>query len=171
MTGFPDDPVTTIAVTSGGAAMTLRIRVPSWTAGTPRVRLNGTPVRGTVVPSAAGGWVVMDRYCRQGDQLEVTLPMRVGFSLAPDQPSVQAVTYGPVVLAGPYGTRASTGMPELDTATVRRTAGQPMTFQATADGEPVTLIPVARAQHQHYTVYWNTAPAAPGTPAGWYRPG
>jgi hypothetical protein len=41
-----------------------------------------------------------------------------------------------------------------------------MTFQATADGEPVTLIPVARAQHQHYTVYWQTAPpASPAAPA------
>ena len=171
VTGFPDDPMTTIAVASGAAAMTLRVRVPSWTAGTPWVRLNGAPVRGTVVPSAAGGWVVLDRYWRQGDHLEVTLPMRVGFSPAPDQPSVQAVTYGPVVLAGAYGRQAAAAMPELDTASVRRTARQPMTFQATADGEPVALIPVARAQHQHYTVYWNTAPPAPGTPAGHYRPG
>jgi len=37
-----------------------------------------------------------------------------------------------------------------------------MTFQATAAGESVTLIPVARAHHQHYTVYLRTAsPAGP----------
>jgi len=43
---------------------------------------------------------------------------------------------------------------------------QPMTFGATAGGEPVTLFPVARVQHQHYTVYWRTAPpASPGAPA------
>ena len=48
-----------------------------------------------------------------------------------------------------------------------------MTFQATADGKHVTLIPVARAQHQHYTVYWNTTPARqPGRPGtgGHYPP-
>jgi DUF1680 family protein len=163
-TGFPDDPATRVEVTSGAAAMTLRVRVPSWTAGPPRVRLNGTPVPGTVVSSAAGGWVVLDRYWRQGDQLEVTLPMRLGFSPAPDQPSVQAVTYGPVVLAGAYGTRAAAAIPELDTATITTAAG-PLAFQATADGEPVTLIPVARAQHQRYTVYWNTAPPAGTRPA------
>jgi hypothetical protein len=67
-------------------------------------------------------------------------------------------------------------MPRLDTASVRRTGQQPMTFQAVADGKPVTLIPVARAHHQHYTVYWQTAdlptspgPAPVGRPAG--RPG
>jgi hypothetical protein len=51
-------------------------------------------------------------------------------------------------------------MPRLDAGTIRRTAARPMAFQAAADGRPVTLIPVARAHHQHYTVYWQTAPAA-----------
>jgi hypothetical protein len=31
-----------------------------------------------------------------------------------------------------------------------------MTFEATADNHPITMIPVARAQHEHYTVYWQT---------------
>jgi len=31
-----------------------------------------------------------------------------------------------------------------------------MAFQATADARPVELIPVARARHQPYTVYWST---------------
>jgi hypothetical protein len=32
-----------------------------------------------------------------------------------------------------------------------------MTFEATADAQRITMIPVARAQHEHYTVYWRTA--------------
>jgi hypothetical protein len=32
-----------------------------------------------------------------------------------------------------------------------------MTFEATADGAPITMVPVARAQHEHFTVYWRTA--------------
>jgi hypothetical protein len=47
-------------------------------------------------------------------------------------------------------------LPLLDTASVRRTAAQPMAFTATADGHPVTLIPVARAKHEPFTVYWQT---------------
>ncbi len=175
-TGFPDDPVVTIGVTAGAAAMTLRVRLPSWTAGQPRVRLNGDEVHGAVMAVAGppgrnggrdstGAWVVIGRQWREGDRLEVMLPMDVAFHPAPDQPSVQAVTYGPVVLAGAYGTDTSTAMPSLDTASVRRAGQQPMTFSAVADGKPVTLIPVARAHHQHYTVYWRTAdvPPAPGS--------
>jgi hypothetical protein len=166
LTGFPDDPVTRIEVTSGAARMMLRVRVPSWIAAPPRVRLNGAEASGAITaagtaagggtPGGSGGWLVIDRLWREGDRLEVTLPMRLTFSPAPDQPSVQAVTYGPVALSGAYGTDASTAMPRLDTASVRRAGQQPMTFHAMADGRPVTLIPVARAQHQHYTVYWQT---------------
>jgi len=29
-------------------------------------------------------------------------------------------------------------------------------FTATADARRVSMVPVARAQHQHYTVYWQT---------------
>jgi DUF1680 family protein len=85
------------------------------------VRLNGAEVHGAVadagtsggggVPGGPGGWVVIGRQWREGDRLEVTLPMRLTFSPAPDQPSVQAVTYGPVVLSGAYGTDASVTPP------------------------------------------------------------
>jgi hypothetical protein len=192
-TGFPDDPVVRLTVVRGAAPMILRVRVPSWTAGSPTVVLNGTPLPSTVVPSgsdavttgltigsarasagAAGGWVVVSRHWHPGDRLEVTFPMRLAFSPAPDDPAVQAVTYGPVVLSGRYGASYATltspltvvpardtgitPLPVLDTTSVRRTAAQPMTFEATADAQPITLVPVARAQHEHYTVYWQTAP-------------
>jgi len=47
-------------------------------------------------------------------------------------------------------------LPVLDVTSVRRIARRPMTFAATADARRVTMVPVARAQHQHYTVYWQT---------------
>ncbi len=179
-TGFPDDPVVRITVVHGTAPMIVRIRVPSWTAGEPVAVLNGTALR----DAAAGGWVAVSRNWKPGDWLQVTLPMRLAFSAAPDNPAVQAVTYGPVVLSGLYGasyagagapgpgTAASpssaaagsqaetaTPLPVLDTASVRRTAASPMTFEATADGQPITMVPVARAQHEHFTVYWQSGQA------------
>jgi len=186
--------VVRLTVVRGTAPMILRVRVPSWTAGPPGVVLNGTALRNTVVPSgsdavttgrttgaaagsagAAGGWVVVSRHWHPGDYLEVTLPMRLAFAAAPDAPAIQAVTYGPVVLSGLYGTSyatetaaTETALPVLDTASVRRTAAQPMTFEATADAQRITLVPVARAQHEHFTVYWQTpdpgsAPPGPAT--------
>jgi hypothetical protein len=69
--------------------------------------------------------------------------MRLTVHPAPDQPSVQALTYGRVVLAGAYGTDASTA-PRLDTTSVRRT------------GQHRGPVPLARAR--------------PGAPPG-RRPG
>jgi len=184
-TGFPDDPVVRLTVVRGAAPMILRVRVPAWTAGQPTVVVNGVVVRDAVVANGstagAGGWVVVSRSWRQGDWLQVTLPMRLTFAPAPDNAAVQAVTYGPVVLSGLYGasyanahapgpgtatapsssgrrTEAETAapLPVLDTGSVRRTAASPMTFEATADSQRITMIPVARAQHEHYTVYWQT---------------
>jgi hypothetical protein len=96
--------------------------------------------------------------------------MRLSFTSAPDNPAVQAVTYGPVVLSGLYGAsyaRAAGGaaaraggavasLPVLDVMSIRRIASRPLTFAATADAQRIAMVPVARAQHQHYTVYWQT---------------
>jgi DUF1680 family protein len=187
-TGFPDDPVVRLTVTSGSAPMVIRTRVPSWTAGPPGVALNGARLTGAVT----GNWITVLRRWAPGDRLEVTLPMRLAFHPAPDAPSVQAASYGPVVLAG-RGVGAAyaaadaatdavddvtlvdlvehpvkaegappprpPALPLLDTASVRRTDASPMAFSATADGGPVTLVPVARASHEPFTVYWRTSPA------------
>ncbi len=162
-TGFPDEPVTSLSVVSGAAALTLRVRVPNWVAAPPVVRLNGTvlndtALNGTVIPSAATGWIALRRWWQPGDLLEVTLPMQLVFEPTPDYPSVQAAIYGPVVLSGVYATDPGKLTPALDTASVRRTAAQPMAFEAAgpAKGKPIRLHPVARAAHEYYTVYWQT---------------
>ena len=69
---------------------------------------------------------------------------------------MQAVTYGPVVLSGAYGGVESMPMPRLRPGSVTRIPGRRLRFEATADGRPVELIPIARMQHQHYNVYWLT---------------
>jgi DUF1680 family protein len=142
-----------IIIAGGTAVTTLRVRVPAWTAGAPLVRLNGT-----MLPGAVGaGWVEVHRLWRKGDTLQVTLPMQVTFESAPDQPSVRAARYGPYVLAGVYPSDPGPALPLLDPASVRPAQSDPPVFTATADGQPVTLIPVAQAAHEYYTVYWQTA--------------
>jgi uncharacterized protein len=154
-TGFPDDPVTRLSVIAGAATTTLRVRVPSWVAGPPSVRLNGAPVAG-LSGARPGGWIAVWRLWLPGDVLEVTLPMRLAFGPTPDRPSVQAVTYGPVVLSGVSRSDPGPVTPVLDLASVQRTAVNPMAFQAVADLRPTTLIPVSRVAHKYYTVYYQT---------------
>ena len=155
-TGFPDDPVIGLSVLQGAATMTLRVRVPAWVDGTPVVFLNGALIPAGA-GAGAGGWISVRRRWQPGDLLQVTLPMRLAFEPAPDHPTVQAVTYGPVVLSGVYPADPGALTPDLETGSVQQTATQPMTFGAISGGKPVTLIPVSRAAHQYYSVYWQTA--------------
>jgi len=152
-TGFPDDPVIRLSVVAGAATLTLRVRVPKWVAGAPAVRLNGALLRG--LPGAGpSGWIALRRRWRTGDLLEVTLPMQLAVEPTPDHPTVQALIYGPVVLSGVYASDPGTLTPQLEMASVRQTAAQPMTFEGVADRKPVTMIPIARAAHEYYTTYW-----------------
>jgi hypothetical protein len=167
-TGFPDDASTRLTMTSTPGRLTLRVRMPSWVNGTPRIRLNGADVQ---PPARGGSWFSLSRQWQQGDTLDVSLPMKITLNPTPDDPSVQAVTYGPVVLAGGYGDRAQMTMPRLDTTSIRQTAAKPMAFTAKADGQAVTLTPISRTHHQHYTVYWLTGTPPPPPPAfaAWYQ--
>jgi uncharacterized protein len=152
-TGFPDDPVIRLSVVAGAAALTLRVRVPAWVAGPPVMILNGTALP-DLPAERAGGWIALRRLWRPGDLLEVTLPMQLAFEPTPDHPAVQAVTYGPVVLSGVYPADPGPLTPTLEAASVQRTAAQPMTFGAISGAKPVRLIPVSRAAHEYYTVYF-----------------
>jgi DUF1680 family protein len=153
VTGFPDQPGTRLDVMSGEAVMEVRVRVPAWVAGTSVATVNGHRAGGPVPP---GSWLAIKRHWRAGDRLEVTLPMRLELNPAPDDPAVQAVSYGPVVLNGTYGNRAIATMPTLDSASLTLINAQRLTVQARADGQPVLLMPTARTHHQHYNVYWQT---------------
>jgi DUF1680 family protein len=149
-TGIPDDPVVRLSVVAGAATLTLRVRVPKWVADSPMISLNGAPLRD--LPAAAPStWITLRRPWRAGDVLEVTLPMQLAVEPTPDHPAVQALTYGPVVLSGVYGSDPGSLTPQLELPSVQRTATHPMTFEAVANSQPVRLIPVARAAHEYYT--------------------
>jgi uncharacterized protein len=158
-TSFPDQPQTRIEVISGLALMRLRVRVPAWVAGPPQARLNGRPLH---VTARSGGWLAVDRIWQRGDVLDVTLPMRLELEPTPDQPAVQAATYGPIALAGAYGADTGPAMPHLTPGSLRRDTDPELTCTARAGGREVTLRPIARTQHEHYTVYWRTDLSPPG---------
>jgi len=152
-TGFPDDPVIRLSVVAGAAILTLRVRVPKWVAAPPQVWLNGAPV-GDLPGAGPSGWITLRRRWQAGDLLQVTLPMELAVEPTPDHPAVQALTYGPVVLSGVHPADPGSLTPQLEMASIRRTAAPSMTFEAVSGGKPITMKPIARAAHEYYTTYW-----------------
>jgi DUF1680 family protein len=167
--------------------MVLRVRVPQWTAGG-SAHLNGTILTEPVSP---GRYFALDRRWRDGDLLIIRLPMRLHAVPMPDDPSLQAVMYGPLVLAGRLGNagldaphlRAEPTRPRmvpeyrlppvsapaitaaaLDPASwLEPLAGRPLTFRTTGQAQPVTLEPLNTIFDERYAVYWRVR-ESPGQP-------
>jgi DUF1680 family protein len=152
-TDYPREDTTRLTV-RGEGRFAMKIRIPGWTRHA-RVRI-GRRDAGVARP---GTYFTIERLWRDGDTVEVTLPMALNWREAPDNPQVKAATYGPVVLAGGYGTTRLDTIPAIDPDSVKKGAG--LTFTATADGAGVTLIPFSEIQHQRYTVYWAVPPGPP----------
>ena len=94
--------------------------------------------------------------------------MRVITRAANDNPNVVALTYGPAVLAGNYGSTSLSALPALATTSVTRTSSTALAFTATANGASVNLLPFYDAQGMNYTVYWS-ANGSGGSGAATFR--
>ncbi len=95
-TRFPDEAQTRIHLESAGR-FALHLRYPGWVApGAMQVRVNGKRVKYKARP---GEYLVIDRRWKQGDKVELTLPMTPRLEQLPDGSDYYAVLYGPIVLA------------------------------------------------------------------------
>jgi DUF1680 family protein len=146
----------------------VRVRVPYWADGG-HAKLNGRPLESFASPSS---YLVFDRTWQDGDRLEVTYPMRLHASPMPDDETLQAFLYGPLVLAGELGTEGlnkdniraePTGLrdiphyrakpvdaPALKSNSLRRRSGSKIAF----DAGGVRLAPFYTVIDQRYAVYW-----------------
>lgn len=98
-TDFPNEPRTTLIVDrSSPKPWTLRLRIPGWTTGA-RVLVNGEVAPGMTEP---GSYLHLTRGWKKGDRVSVELPMTLSRETLPDDPSVEAYLYGPLVLAGQF---------------------------------------------------------------------
>ncbi|MCL6735169.1 beta-L-arabinofuranosidase domain-containing protein [Streptomyces neyagawaensis] len=152
-TSYPTSDTTTLQVTgSVNGTWAMRIRIPSWTAGA-TVSVNGVKQN---IATDPGSYATLNRSWTSGDTVTVRLPMRVVMRAANDNANVAAITYGPVVLSGNYGTTALSSLPTLNTSSITRTSSSSLAFTATANGSTVNLGPFHDAHGHNYTVYWNT---------------
>jgi len=175
-TRFPAEPRTSLTVTTARpVAFELRVRVPSWIGRGGAARLNGKPIDGFAAP---GGYLVLARTWRDGDRVELSLPMELSASPTPDDPSLQALTYGPLVLAARMGTAGlrpdvlraeptkprsipeykATGLPTPSLTGqapwVRGEAGKPLSFRTTGPGDSRELVPLYQILDERYGVYF-----------------
>ena len=181
-TTFPEsDRVTLIVRATAPRRAQLRIRVPYWTAGG-SASVNGARLESFATPRS---YFVLDRTWRDGDRVEVHLPMRLHSAPMPDDPTVQAVMYGPLVLAGKLGTAGLTPdtlraeptkprtVPEyrlepVAAPTIRAASADPATWLKPAGGRALefrtvgqpnelTLAPLNRILDERYAVYWKVS--------------
>lgn len=102
-TAYPLQPATTLTIsTQKPVEMPLYLRYPAWATGGAAVSINGKIVK---VHQKAGTFITLSRKWRNGDQIRVTWPMSLHLIPTPDDLSVAAVAYGPLVLAAAEGTR------------------------------------------------------------------
>ncbi|WP_371866885.1 beta-L-arabinofuranosidase domain-containing protein [Duganella fentianensis] len=100
---FPEEDRSMLRI-AGNASFTLKIRYPAWVAaGAMKVRVNGQLVK---VQTGSDHYLSLRRQWRDGDQVEVQLPMTTRLEQMPDQSNYYALLHGPVVLAAktrPFG--------------------------------------------------------------------
>ena len=100
-TRFPDEDRTRLALRlERPARFALRLRHPAWVKDGFAVSVNGQaqPVEGG--PSS---YATVEREWRDGDVVEVRLPMSLRFEPTPDDPARGAFLFGPIVLAADLG--------------------------------------------------------------------
>ena len=152
--------------------LAVNLRIPSWTDANARVLLNGKPL--DVAPTP-GSYMRIARVWKKGDVVTLETPMALRSEGFADDPLLQAVLYGPVVLAGqfPLGTvpmpadkphgpdvvHNAIPVPDLPVAgktveTWLKPDGE-MTWRTTGIGHDIVFKPFYRSQDR-YVIYWQT---------------
>ena len=169
-TSFPEEQGTSLLISAAKPVdVDLKLRIPYW-AKTGTVKVNGH-----VVPAfaAAGSYLVLRGPWKNGDRVELSLPMHLHTAPMPDKNTVQAVMYGPLVMAArfneeprdnwyrhfdaeekqePAPTQQFKGKIE-DPASWLEPAGGTLTFRTVAQSQSATFIPLSSIVHERYSVY------------------
>lgn len=173
-TTFPEQQGTTITVSANSPVqMTINLRVPRWAEGG-SVKINGAALPAFASPSS---YLALNRVWKTGDKIELSLPMSLAVERLPDDESVQAITYGPIVLAGSFGVMKNEyelkgndgnepegklySVPDISaddakpTAWVEPDGKDPLTFKAVGQKQAFPLVPLYKIKDERYAVYWN----------------
>ena len=154
---------------------TLYLRHPTWTSGGFHVKINGR----TTGASEPGSYLRLHRKWHDGDLITAELPMHLSVEPMKDDPSLKAILYGPLVLAGllgrgdlpaeaPYAATdqlqfRSVPDPEVQplflaegdlSKSFQQTAPLEFTGKSAESGNLIRFVPLAAVTRDRYSVYW-----------------
>jgi DUF1680 family protein len=164
-TSFPDVSATKLVFKlEKSVKMPVYLRYPYWATKGITVKVNGKKVAVKGKPSS---YVLVDRTWKNGDVIEMQMPMSLHAEYMPDNANRGAILYGPIVLAAELGKEnvdATFGVPVFVNADknnlekwIKPVEGKSMTFKTVGVGRPAEalLSPLFRINHQHYSVYFD----------------
>ncbi len=180
-TGFPREQGTRLKLElSQPKERTIHVRIPGWTAGGAEVRINGRVLEAVADP---GSYLALRRTWKNGDTIDLKLPMELRQELLPGDDSVRAPLYGPMALAAKLGAGPVDGparvihgrdtepknlpkpdpLPKVaakpDTKVgewVRVESAPELRFSAASESGNQSLLPMYQVRDERYSVYWQT---------------
>jgi hypothetical protein len=174
-TKFPEEEGTTITLHAKQPVhLALQIRIPYWATSGAQIKLNGSLQHVSATP---GSYLELKRKWQDGDKIEVSLPMSFHTAPLPDDDTLQAAMYGPLVLAALMGKDGLTKemiygnpgpddkrqkpipMPEVSSASdpaswLEKVPGEGLRFQTVGQQETTHLVPLYKVLDERYSVYW-----------------
>ena len=100
-TNFPEEEGTTLIINPESPTnLSLKVRIPYWATDKVVIAVNGQPQKIAAIP---GTYATIERTWSKGDRVELSLPMSLHTAPLADDGTVQAMMYGPLVLAGRMG--------------------------------------------------------------------
>ena len=169
-TAFPEEQGAALLISAPKPVnVDLKLRIPYWANG------GSVEVNGSKVPAfaAAGSYLVLRGPWKSGDRVELSLPMRLHAVPMPDKESLQAVMYGPLVLAARFeeeprdkwyrqftAQEKQEPAPMLqfkgkvdDPASWLEPAGGKLAFSTVAQNQSAAFVPLSGIRHERYSVY------------------
>lgn len=147
--------------------LTINLRRPAWAKGDLTVHINGSKQK---VESTPGSFISLNRRWKKGDVIELILPMPLYTVSMPDNVDRRAVFYGPIILAGTFGTekRKMGDIPVFVseekslTNYIKKVSDVPLRFVTTQPGEPdgILMMPFYQVADDNQTVYWDVYSSA-----------
>jgi uncharacterized protein len=165
-TAFPESDMTKLTfVCDKTSTFLLKIRKPYWTDEV-TCTVNGKPQE--IFPDSTN-YLTLNRGFSSGDEITLTMPMKLHTRPMPDKPERIAILYGPVVLAADLSGDAALptleGTPDEVLARIKPVEGKPLEFvgegiskgfEDGAEARNVRLVPLYRIADEPYTVYMDT---------------
>jgi DUF1680 family protein len=169
-TKFPEQQGTSLIVSAKNPVqMEINLRIPYWAKGG-SVKINGSELQAFSSPTS---YLALNRVWKSGDRIDLSLPMDLHIDPMPDDKTVQAVMYGPLVLAGKFDPVSKEMLygdyepkptdqhkvPEITADAANPTAwvkpdSKSLTFVAEGQSQPITLVPLYQIIPERYAVYW-----------------